>query len=185
MKSKLAIVAVSLLLGFGIGSVSTGTATADEVITPANVPQGDLLKVCIDKKTGVIRAASKCRATERAYVLGGPGPQGPQGEKGDTGATGPQGIQGIKGDIGLQGLQGLQGIRGLQGERGFTGLTGATGTVSGLSTRRIDFLSGPYSLCNGLGTSASVVSGVSVGFGGNLSVSRTTLQGCSMSVYVP
>ena len=185
MKSKLAIVTLSVLFGFGIGSVTTGTATAEEAIAPATAPQGDLLKVCIEKKTGAIRAASKCKATEKAYVLGGPGPQGPQGEKGDTGLTGPQGIQGIKGEIGLQGLKGVQGDRGLQGERGFTGLTGATGTVSGLSTRRIDFLAGPYSLCNGLGSSASVVSGVSVGFSGNLSVSKTTLQGCSMSVYTP
>ena len=185
MKSKLAIIALSLLVGFGIGSITTGTATAEEVVAPTEAPQGDLLKVCIDKKSGVIRAASKCKATEKSYVLGGPGPQGPQGEKGDTGATGPQGIQGVKGDTGLQGLKGIQGDRGLQGIQGIQGFTGATGTVSGLSTRRIDFLSGAYSLCNGLGTSASVVSGVSVGFSGNLSVSKTTLQGCSMSVYAP
>lgn len=185
MKSNLAIITLSLLVGFGMGSTAIGTATAEEVIATTEAPQGDVLKVCIDKKVGTLRAAGKCKSTERAYVLGGPGPQGPQGEKGDTGATGPQGIQGVKGDTGPQGLKGVQGERGIQGIQGFTGPTGATGTVSGLSTRRIDFLSGPYSLCNGLGTSASVVSGVSVGFSGNLSVSKTTLQGCSMSVYVP
>jgi len=137
MKSKLAIVVLSLLVGFGIGSVTTGTATAEEVVTPEPVPQGDLLKVCIDKKTGVIRASGKCKTTEKSYSLGGPGPQGPQGEKGDTGAVGPQGIQGVKGDMGLQGLKGIQGDRGLQGERGFTGLTGATGSVTGLRTKSI------------------------------------------------
>jgi hypothetical protein len=184
MKSTFGIAALALVVGFGIGS-TTGPANAEDAPAAAAAPQGDLLKVCIDKKTGDIRAVSKCKPTEKAYVLGGPGPQGPKGDKGDTGAQGEQGIQGIKGDTGVQGIQGIQGERGLQGERGFTGLTGATGTVSGLSTRRIDFLSGPYSLCNGLGTSASVVGGVSVGFNGSLSVSKTTLQGCSLTVYAP
>lgn len=185
MKSSIGIVSFSLIVGFGIGSTTTGPAIAEETALATSAPQGDLLKVCIDKKTGAIRAASKCKTSERAYVLGGPGPQGVQGIKGEKGDTGAQGIQGAKGEIGERGIQGIQGERGLQGDRGFTGLTGATGTVSGLSTRRIDFLSGPYSLCNGLGTSASVVGGVSVSYGGSLSVSKTTLQGCSLNVYAP
>ena len=137
MKSSIGIASLALVVGFGIGSTTTGPAIAEETAVATSVPQGDLLKVCIDKKTGAIRAASKCKTTEKAYVLGGPGPQGEQGIQGEKGDTGPQGIQGVKGDIGPQGIQGIQGERGLQGERGFTGATGATGSVSGLSTRSI------------------------------------------------
>ena len=199
-------IAVGLLAGF-VGSVigmSANTASVAE-----EVAQGEVLTVCIKKKTGAIKVANKCSKGERKTTLGGVGPQGPQGEQGDVGAVGPvgpqgpkgdigpvgeQGIQGVqgplgpqgpKGDIGAQGIQGLIGLQGRQGDRGLTGATGPTGFVSGLSTRRIDFLSGPYSLCNGLGTSASVVGDVSVGFGGSLRVSKTSLQGCSLTVYVP
>jgi hypothetical protein len=187
MKSKLAIVVLSLLVGFGIGSVTTGTATAEEVVTPEPVPQGDLLKVCIDKKTGVIRASGKCKTTEKSYSLGGPGPQGPQGEKGDTGAIGPQGIQGVKGDMGLQGLKGIQGDRGLQGPQGVQGFTGPTGAVTGLRTENIDFLSGSAFGCPGFGTSKTVVTDVRLStFLNSTSLYPTTtrLYGCSATVYV-
>ena len=89
---------VGLLAGF-IGSVvgiSANTASvAEEVV------QGEALTVCINKKTGAIKAAAKCSKDERKTILGGVGPQGPQGPKGDkgdtgsagaTGATGPQGV---------------------------------------------------------------------------------------------
>lgn len=185
MKSSLGIASLALVVGFGIGSTTTRPAIAEETTVATSISQGDLLKVCIDKKTGAMRAASKCKPTEKAQVLGGPGPQGIQGIQGEKGDTGSQGIQGVKGDTGSQGAQGIQGERGPQGERGFIGTTGATGMVSGLSTRRIDFLSGPYSLCNGLGTSASVVGGVSVSYSGSLNVSKTTLQGCTLTVYTP
>lgn len=171
-----------LLAGF-VGSVigmSVNTASVAE-----EVAQGEVLTVCINKKTGAIKVAKKCSKEERKTTLGGVGPQGLQGDQGDVGAIGPLGPQGPKGDIGAQGIQGPVGLQGRQGDRGLTGATGPTGFVSGLSTRRIDFLSGPYSLCNGLGTSASVVGDVSVGFGGSLRVSKTSLQGCSLTVYVP
>ena len=137
MKSSFGIAVLSLVVGIGIGTSVNGPAQAEETSKVATVPQGDLLKVCIDKKTGSMRAANKCKSTERLYVLGGPGPRGPQGEKGDVGATGPQGIQGLKGDQGVQGIQGLTGERGLQGAQGFTGATGARGSVSGLRTKSI------------------------------------------------
>jgi hypothetical protein len=104
---------------------------------------------------------------------------------GDVGAVGPIGLVGPAGPIGPKGDVGPIGLQGVQGVAGPTGMTGPTGSVSGLSSRRIDFLSGPYSFCNGLGTSASVVSGVSVGYAGSLSVSKTTLQGCTLTVYTP
>ena len=175
-----------LSIGIMIGSFGFGNASADDTTTTTTtaptIPAGEMIKVCINKKSGAIRAATKCTTSERSSSLGGPGPQGP---KGDVGAVGPIGLVGPAGPIGPKGDVGPIGLQGVQGVAGPTGMTGATGSVSGLSTRRLDFLSGPYSLCNGLGTSASVVSGVSVGFSGTLSVSRSTLQGCSVSVYAP
>ena len=150
---------VGLLAGF-VGSVigmSVNTASVAE-----EVAQGEVLTVCINKKTGAIKVANKCSKEERKTTLGGVGPQGVQGEKGDVGAVGPvgpqgpkgdigplgeQGIQGVqgplgpqgpKGDIGSQGIQGPIGLQGRQGDRGLTGLTGATGYVSGLRTQSIE-----------------------------------------------
>lgn len=183
-----AIVIGAFLSGWLLGASGISPSQAEEA-TPATVVQGEIIKVCINLKTGVIRAASKCDSkTERKTVLGGTGAQGPAGPQGEKGDAGSQGIQGPKGDTGAQGIQGekgIQGERGLQGLQGLTGLTGATGTVSGLNTKRLDFLAGPYSLCNGLGTSATVVGNVSVGFSGSLNVSKTTIQGCTVTVYVP
>ena len=190
MKSSFGIAVLSLVIGIGIGTSVNGPARAEETATVSAAPQGDLLKVCIDKKTGVMRAASKCKPTERLYVLGGPGPKGAQGEKGDVGATGPQGIQGLKGDQGIQGIQGLVGERGVQGQQGFTGATGATGSVSGLRTENIDFLSGSSFGCPGYGTSKTVVTDVSISTSTFLGQTRVTpstnttrLYGCSLTVY--
>ena len=178
-----------LVIGFLFGTGITPLHAEDPVTST-----GEVLKVCIDTKTGVIRVATKCTKTERKTVLGGVGAKGDKGDTGAVGETGETGATGEVGAIGATGLTGatgavgatgLTGATGATGSQGFTGATGATGSLSGLSTRRIDYLSGPYSLCNHLGTSASVVSGVSVGYSGNLSVSKTTLQGCSFTVYVP
>jgi len=137
MKSSIGIAVLSLVIGIGIGTSVNGPAQAEETITVPAAPQGDLLKVCIDNKSGTIRAASKCKSGERAYVLGGPGPRGPQGVQGQTGLTGPQGPKGDTGPKGDQGIQGAKGDQGIQGAQGFTGATGATGSVSGLRTKSI------------------------------------------------
>lgn len=188
MNRKSGIIAIgSLLIGFFIGTSTLGSASAEESSTVSAIPQGDLLKVCIDKKSGVIRAASKCKNTERAYSLGGPGPRGAQGPKGDVGLKGDQGIQGVKGDTGSQGTQGIQGEKGNQGERGVTGFTGATGSVNGLKTQSINFLNGGSLIgCPGslIGTSTRVVSSVST-FSGVVTASSKTLQGCYLQVYTP
>jgi hypothetical protein len=190
MKSSFGIATFSLLIGIAIGTSVNGPAQAEETATVASAPQGDLLKVCIDKKTGLMRAANKCKPTERLYVLGGPGPRGPQGEKGDVGVTGPQGIQGLKGDQGVQGIQGSTGERGLQGPQGFTGATGATGSVSGLRSQRLEFLTGGYSGCPGYGSSVRVVTNVTLSYSSILSSYRLTptmdtLNGCSVTVFTP
>ena len=134
---------VGLLAGF-VGSVigmSVNTASVAE-----EVAQGEVLTVCINKKTGAIKVAKKCPKGERKTTLGGVGPQGVQGEKGDTGdtgavgATGDIGATGPQGATGATGFTGATGAQGLQGERGFTGATGATGSVTGLRSTQISFL---------------------------------------------
>ena len=189
MNRKTGIIAIgSLLIGFVIGASSLGSASAEETATATAAPQGDLLKVCIDKKSGTIRASGNCKSTERAYVLGGPGPRGPQGLQGQTGLTGPQGPKGDTGSQGEQGIQGVKGDQGLQGLQGFTGATGATGSVSGLRVTSIDFLSASSYGCPGYGTGKTVVTDVSVytsSFSGKTTITPTTskLYGCSLSVY--
>ena len=174
---------VALIIGILIGAFAVQPVSAEPTT------QGEVLKVCIAKKTGVIRVANKCITGERATVLGGVGPQGERGIQGEVGATGPQGPVGPQGPKGDQGPQGLQGIQGLQGERGFTGATGATGTVSGLRTQTINFLNGgSFTGCPGsfLGTSATVVSSLyTSSITGKTTATTTTLPGCYLQVYTP
>jgi hypothetical protein len=203
---------VGLLAGF-VGSVigmSVNTASVAE-----EVAQGEVLRVCINKKTGAIKVAKKCPKGERKTTLGGVGPQGVQGEKGDVGAVGPvgpqgpkgdigplgeQGIQGVqgplgpqgpKGDIGSQGIQGPIGLQGRQGDRGLTGLTGATGQVTGLRTRSITVWEQSYfgSSCNSFLGFSVLNSGTSLstGFGGTISLrqSCSTLYPSTVTVYAP
>lgn len=176
-KTESTKVSIALFAGILIGSLGFGNASADETPSPTPTPsvavvQGEVISVCIEKKTGVIRAATSCKKTERATVLGGAGAQGAKGDKGDVGATGTTGVQGLPG---------------LNGLNGSTGATGATGSVSGLRTESIDFLSGSSFGCPGFGTSKTVVTDVRLGtFGTTTSVYPTTtrLYGCSATVYV-
>jgi hypothetical protein len=134
-KRDFAIMMFAALLGSAM-TLSLNTASvAEETV------QGEVLPVCINKKTGVVKVSIKCTKDERKTTLGGVGPQGPQGERGETGATGPVGATGAtgpQGPIGLTGATGATGAQGPQGERGFTGATGATGFVSGLRTQTIE-----------------------------------------------
>ena len=132
-----------LIVGFIFGSGLTPLHAEDPV------PAGEILNVCINKKTGALRVANKCTTAERKTVLGGVGARGEKGDKGDTGSTGltgetgAVGSQGVQGPAGTNGLNGAQGERGLtgatggQGPQGFTGATGATGSVASLRTRTI------------------------------------------------
>lgn len=197
---------LTLLIGFALGVTGTLPSNAED---PAPVVQGEILKVCINLKTGVIRVANKCDTkTERKTILGGVGAQGAKGDKGDTGATGAIGAQGPQGSIGATGPQGERGLTGAtgaqgpQGERGLTGATGAqglqgiqgatgaNGSLSGLRTQTIDFLSASWFGCPGFGTSQPVVTDISVytsSFSGKTTItpSKTTLSGCSLRVYTP
>ena len=181
---------IGILAGY-LGSVvgiSANTASVAE-----EVAQGEVLSVCINKKTGAIKAATKCTKDERKTVLGGVGPQGAQGEKGDkgdtgaVGATGATGAQGPQGERGFTGATGATGAQGPQGERGFTGATGATGSLVGLRRTNITFLTSDWG-CPGWASSVSYVSSVrynSYSTYSPLSVTTGTLRGCSTDVYVP
>jgi hypothetical protein len=186
-----ALVIGALFAGWLMGASGIASSQAEEV-TPAPVVQGEIIKVCINLKTGAIRAASKCDSkTERKTVLGGAGAQGPIGAQGIQGVAGPQGPVGPKGEVGGQGIQGVQGDKGPQGDRGFTGLTGATGSVSGLRTKSITVWEQSY------GSFCSSYSGFSV-LNGNTSLSQSsfsnsislnkscsTLSPSTITVYAP
>ena len=200
---------VGLLAGF-VGSIVGLSANTASVAEEA--AQGEVLTVCIDKKTGAIKVANKCSKQERKTTLGGVGPQGVQGEKGDkgdvgpvgpqgaqgergavgpqgptgaTGATGATGPQGERGFAGPQGTVGATGPQGPQGERGFTGPQGPAGTISGLSTTRINFLTNDFLGC-GTGFSfggQTVVTDVSTSsFTGRTTATTTYLRSCSLTV---
>lgn len=132
ISKKVLLPLFTLLIGVSLGINGISPSNAE---TP--VVQGEVLKVCINLKTGVIRVSNKCDTkTERKTVLGGTGAQGIQGEtgaqggqgvQGEKGETGAQGIQGPQGEKGVTGATGAQGIQGLQGEKGATGDKGPTG----------------------------------------------------------
>jgi len=181
---------IALFAGILIGSLGLGNATAEETPTPTPiatpVEQGDVISVCIDKKTGVMRAVSTCKKTERSYVLGGPGPKGPKGDVGPQGLVGPAGPQGSKGDVGPQGIVGPQGPQGLQG---MTGATGPTGSVSGLRSSTITVWEPSSFLgsCGSFGYYALSPSTNLSQFGSTISLSKSCISfnSRSVSVYAP
>jgi hypothetical protein len=165
------VLVIGFLFGFGI--------TPLHAEDPAAVP-GEILKVCINTKTGVIRVANKCTTAERKTILGGVGAKGDKGDTGekgitgDTGQTGATGVQGPAGTNGIngatgaagpQGEKGVTGATGAQGSQGFTGATGATGSMSGLRTTTIQEWS------KDIFGSCSTLFGISM-LGGNTSLSQ-------------
>jgi hypothetical protein len=189
-KNESTKVSIALFAGILIGSLGFGNATAEETPAPtptaAPVPQGNVISVCIDKKTGVIRAVSTCKKTERSYVLGGPGPIGPKGDVGPQGLVGPLGTQGVKGDVGPQGLVGPQGV---QGTQGMTGGIGPTGSVSGLRSTTISVWepSSIFGYCDSFGYSALSPSTSLSQFGSTISLTKSCINFSrrSVSVYAP
>ena len=177
-KNESTKIAIALFSGILIGSFGLGTATADETPSPTPsavaVPQGEVLSVCIDKKTGIVRAASTCKKTERSTTLGGSGPRGEKGDKGDTGVTG------------LQGLQGAPGTNGIDGR---TGATGATGSVSGLRTRSITVWEQSFSSsCSGFLSFNALNGNTSLSsYGSTISLNKScsSLYPSNVSVYAP
>jgi hypothetical protein len=185
-----------LVVGFVFGSGVTPLHAEDPV------PTGEILNVCINKKTGALRVANKCTTAERKTVLGGVGARGEKGDKGDTGATGltgETGATGLQGPTGTNGINGAQGERGPQGERGLTGatgaqgpqgFTGATGSVASLRTRSISFMqAGGFSgFCSSFGGTSFLNGNTSISVIGNsisLNKSCSNLLETTITVYAP
>jgi hypothetical protein len=181
--------AITLLAVF-IGSAMT--LSLNTVSVAEESAQGEVLPVCINKKTGIIKVSTKCTKDERKTILGGVGPQGPQGEKGETGATGPMGATGAtgpQGPIGLTGATGATGAQGPQGERGFTGATGATGFVSGLRTQTIEVWTRDiFGSCSTIFGFSALSGNTSLSQYGNtisLNKSCVSMSSRNVTVYVP
>ena len=178
-----------LVIGFLFGSGIAPLNAADPVASG-----GEILKVCINTKTGIIRVANKCTSAERKTVLGGVGATGEKGDTGATGATGavgPQGVQGIQGkagDKGATGATGPQGFTGAMGLQGPQGLTGAPGTVASLRTKSITVWDQSFgSSCGSFGFSALNQNTNLSTFLGTLSLNKScsTLFSTPVTVYVP
>ena len=174
-KNESTKISIALFAGILIGSLGFGIASAEETPTPTptsvtseEIPQGEMLSVCIDKKSGAMRAAKICKKTERSYVLGGPGPQGPKGDVGPQGLVGPQGPQ---------------------GPQGITGLTGATGSVSGLRTRSITvWEQSIVSSCSGIFSFNALNGNTSLSsYGSSITLNKScsSLYPSTVTVYAP
>lgn len=138
-----------------LGTVTTGAADSDVVITNTGTPGAAVLNFQMPRglsgqlflngtitgapgtpasviNTGTPEIAHLTFTVPRGYD-GAPGAKGDKGDKGDTGvtgatgATGATGPQGPQGDRGSKGEVGLTGPQGPQGERGYTGAQGDTG----------------------------------------------------------
>jgi hypothetical protein len=178
-KGNIPILISALLVGWFLGTVTTPQGFAD---TPT--PQGEVLKICVDKKSGALRASSLCTKSERATVLGGVGARGSQG------AVGNQGVVGPAGGTGGQGIIGATGSTGPQGVQGFSGQTGPAGSVQGLRQQSITFYNSysTYGGCSSWG--ASFLNGntsISSGFSNSpyLNKACSTLSSQTISVYTP
>ena len=186
-----------LVIGFLLGAGITPLNAVDPVAST-----GEILKVCINTKTGALRVANKCTSAERKTVLGGVGAKGDKGDVGEKGATGdtgavgetgaqgPAGTNGINGATGATGLQGEKGATGAQGPQGFTGSTGATGSVASLRTRSISFLQpGGFSgFCSSFGGTSYLNGNTSISvFGGSVTLNKScsNLLESNITVYVP
>jgi hypothetical protein len=186
-----------LVIGFLLGAGITPLNAVDPVAST-----GEILKVCINTKTGALRVANKCTSAERKTVLGGVGAKGDKGDVGEKGATGdtgavgetgaqgPAGTNGINGATGATGLQGEKGATGAQGPQGFTGSTGATGSVASLRTRSISFLQpgGFGGFCSSFGGTSYLNGNTSISvFGGSVTLNKScsNLLESNITVYVP
>jgi len=178
----------SLMAGILIGAIGFTPVSADNSVpaSPLATPTGEVLKICIDLKTGAIRASSKCTKAERVTVLGGVGPKGDAGPQGIQGVAGPVGPQGL---VGPQGPLGVQGVAGVVGPQGVAGPVGPQGTVFGLHqvsvTTYIPSIIGGF--CSSFGYSAlSPNTSISV-FGSTISLNKNCINfsPSTVTVYGP
>lgn len=85
---------------------------------------------CVNKKTGLLRIATKCTSSERPISWNKVGPQGIPGPQGLMGEAGPIGPQGARGEIGIAGPPGPVGPVGPQGPAGNNTTTTVVQTVT-------------------------------------------------------
>ena len=85
---------------------------------------------CVNKKTGLLRVASKCTSSERPISWNKVGPQGISGPQGLMGEAGPIGPQGARGEMGIAGPPGPVGPVGPQGPAGNNTTTTVVQTVT-------------------------------------------------------
>ena len=174
ISKKILLPFFTLLIGFVLGINGTSPSNAE-----TTSGQGEILNICINLKSGAIRASSKCDSkTERKTILGG---VGAQGEQGPVGPAGPQGERGLTGATGAAGAAGsLSGLRsttikffspysmGYEGcPRGFTSRDMTVLTSASVSTSTVN-LSGQYQ---------KIVSGINT--------TKDDLFQCQITVYVP
>ena len=123
---------------------------------------------CVNKKTGVLRIASKCTNLERPISWA---KQGPQGEKGDTGLQGEKGETGSAGPQGEKGETGPQGVAGPQGPQGVAGVNGTSTTVTATVTQKVydstGQLLGDYLSLDANGSATVKRSGTVITYGGS------------------
>lgn len=90
-----ATICLFLLLGGGaFAAVGVGSAS---------------IHACYNKRSGVLRIASRCKRTERAVSWSRVGPQGPRGQRGAAGRNGSNGAKGTNGTAGAAGATGTTG----------------------------------------------------------------------------
>jgi hypothetical protein len=101
---------LALVLGLTAGAggtiknlVSTHAATAKKITA------------CVNKNTGLVRIARKCRKSERRIAWNVRGPRGARGPAGADGARGPTGPAGLAGAAGAKGATGPAGPTGPAG----------------------------------------------------------------------
>lgn len=82
--SKSSLLVISVILTLISSSVGVSLAST----------QPREIKGCVDKKTGSVRIAKKCKPVERSIRWGTLGPQGPRGDRGEVGEKGSQGPRG-------------------------------------------------------------------------------------------
>lgn len=85
---------------------------------------------CVNKKTGLLRIATKCTSSERPISWNKVGPQGISGPQGLMGEAGPIGPQGARGEMGFVGPPGPVGPAGPQGPAGNNTTTTVVQTVT-------------------------------------------------------
>jgi hypothetical protein len=117
------------VVAFILGAFSVGAFA----VAQSGGSSNDVIKGCIDKKSGQLRVlakaktgkpAPKCGRTESALSWN---KQGPAGAPGAGGTTGPRGAQGDRGPAGADGAQGVSGPTGPSGTPGVGGTNGARG----------------------------------------------------------